>query len=95
LLKNSHLAAILERPFVRRSAATPLQGICGCDDPTIFEQPEFFNSLLDVTIEEGASRSRNIEPFRKSTGESAALLPARATGFVGNRLPKHFAVTLE
>jgi hypothetical protein len=48
LLKNSHLAAILESPFVRRSAATPPQGLSsGCDDLTIFEQPGFFNSLLE------------------------------------------------
>jgi len=33
LLKNSHLAAILETPF------------CGCDDLTVFEQPELFNKL--------------------------------------------------
>jgi len=26
-LKNSHLAAILESPFVRRSAATPPRGL--------------------------------------------------------------------
>jgi len=47
LLKNSHLAAILESPFVRRSAATPPRSLSsGRDDLIIFEQPEFFNSLL-------------------------------------------------
>jgi hypothetical protein len=46
LLKNSHLAAVLENPLVRRSAATPPRGFLRCDDLTIFEQPEFFNNLL-------------------------------------------------
>ena len=71
LLKNSHLAAVLESRRVRRSAATSpnpspsgrgqgmlspsggeiergsLRGaFCGCDDLTVFEQPEFFNNLL-------------------------------------------------
>jgi hypothetical protein len=45
LLKNSHLAAILESRLVRRSAVYAqrvlrLRGaFCGCDDLTIFEQP--------------------------------------------------------
>jgi hypothetical protein len=53
LLKNSHLAAVLESRLVRRSAACAhwvlrLRGaFCGCDDLTIFEQPEFFQNLLD------------------------------------------------
>jgi hypothetical protein len=36
LLKNSHLAAVLESPFVRRSAATPPQGLLRVDDLAIF-----------------------------------------------------------
>jgi hypothetical protein len=46
LLKNSHLAAVLESPFVRRSAVYALwvlrlrRAFCGCDDLTIFEQPK-------------------------------------------------------
>jgi len=79
-LNNSHLAAILESPFVteafgltlrapsrsnsasrieRRSAATPPQGLSsGCDDLTIFEQPEFFCSLLEAPKQK---RHRNID----------------------------------
>jgi len=41
LLKNSHQAFVLASPFVRRSAATPPRGLSiGCNDLTIFEQPE-------------------------------------------------------
>jgi len=48
LLKNSHLATVLESRLVRRSAATPPRVLSiGCDDLTIFEQPEFFNNQLN------------------------------------------------
>jgi len=46
LLKNSHLAAILESPL-RGVASLRLRGpFRGCDDPTIFEQPGFSTTSL-------------------------------------------------
>ena len=53
LLKNSHLAAVLENRLCGvetqnfASLLRLLGAFCGCDDLTIFEQPEFFKLIVD------------------------------------------------
>jgi len=46
LLKNSHLAAILESPLCSVALLRLRVSFCGCDDLTIFEQPERFIEKL-------------------------------------------------
>jgi uncharacterized protein (TIGR00369 family) len=46
LLKNSHLAAVLESPLCGVALLHLRGAFCGCDDLTIFEQPQYFSKLL-------------------------------------------------